>query len=397
LPNSQLNNPLSDLLETRSFVALATALREQGANIVLRWEEMVRTVLPAADHLTLGQVRDQIPATLARLADALQSHDSKETRDLMGQTIGHGKERFHQGYNVEELIVEYRLLRRVVIEETESALKRRTSVEEDLALSMGVDTVLQQGIVIFVAHLRDELRASADAESRFLAYLSHDLRNQLNHSMLVLQLLTSKLKTEPRFAEDVEELERVRRSIFETIGGMEQLLQAERLRKGDITVESQPVDLTELVSGVANQFSHAADKRGLGLEVHIPPHAHCQSDRQLLWLILQNLVSNAIKYSDKGTVQIAVSACDNDAWCIAVSDEGPGIPLEQQQKLFEEFVRGDTRGQPGIGLGLAIASRAAKLLRGKLTVESAPGKGSTFRVLCPRKITGKAPQFSGSE
>jgi signal transduction histidine kinase len=301
----------------------------------------------------------------------------------MGQAIGHGTERFHEGYNVEELIVEYRLLRRVVVEEVEAALGRRTTVEEDIALGMGVDTMLQQGVVVFVNHQRDALRTAADAEAKFMAFLSHDLRNQLNHVSLVLEILTTKLAHMPEFGEDVDKVRAAQRSILETVEGMERLLHAVRLRKGDVEIRCEPVNLLEKITGVVAQFAQAAEEKGIKLAVVVPKNAMVNSDRRMLALILQNLVSNAVKYSEFGTVTIA-AAQTNGEWSVAVADEGPGIAPEHRETLFGEFVRAETHGQPGVGLGMAIAWQAAKLIGATLTVESAVGVGTTFRLTLPK-------------
>jgi signal transduction histidine kinase len=105
-----------------------------------------------------------------------------------------------------------------------------------------------------------------------------------------------------------------------------------------------------------------------------------QSDEEWVRIVLQNLLGNAIKYSTKGTVRIETDGCAT----IAVSDEGPGIAPEALDRIFAEFTRGDTHGQDGVGLGLAIASQAAKLLGGQLTVQSAIGRGTIFCLAFPK-------------
>jgi signal transduction histidine kinase len=108
------------------------------------------------------------------------------------------------------------------------------------------------------------------------------------------------------------------------------------------------------------------------------------SDRNLLALVLQNLVGNAVKYSDRGTVTVGATlapAPHQTTYVLSVADEGPGIPADQAVHIFEAFRRGDGRGCPGAGLGLAIASEAARLLGAELSLMSAVGAGSTFRLV----------------
>jgi signal transduction histidine kinase len=150
------------------------------------------------------------------------------------------------------------------------------------------------------------------------------------------------------------------------------------------------VNLPELVSEILTLFIPLAAQKGMSLRDTVPSDAVVSSDRELIRLVLQNLVGNAVKYSQKGTVTVsAVKREDKQGgWVVSVSDEGPGIAAEHQDHIFEAFRRGEVYGQRGIGLGLAIASRAAKLLGAELTVESKLGIGSAFNLvlLQPRTI-----------
>jgi signal transduction histidine kinase len=99
-------------------------------------------------------------------------------------------------------------------------------------------------------------------------------------------------------------------------------------------------------------------------------------------LVLQNLLGNAVKFSSKGTVRVT-SVEDPVGWKISVSDEGPGIAPDRLAAIFKAFTRGETYGQPGVGLGLTIASHAARILGSQLTVDSKLGHGSTFSFVIP--------------
>jgi len=378
------SNLIDDLLRNQRFPEIAALLREQSQTIVERWESMVRQALPAADSLTLAQVRDEVPQTLAKLADALE-FGSDQVRELISQTGGHAVERVRQGYNVEELMIEYRLLRRIVIEQVESALSRRSSMAEDLALSIGIDTVVQQGVVAFVNRQNDLIKRASDAEAKFLAFLSHDLRNRLNHATLGLELVIRKLRDAAEYADDASLLDSIQRSITDTIEAMERVLQSERLRKSPGEPKLGRVNLRELASAVANELSVKAKIKGLGLEIDVPPDAAITSDRQLIGLVLHNLLHNAVKYSSKGNVQISAQPPGEDrpGWVLSVSDEGPGIVPEHRERLFQAFERGETYGQPGVGLGLSIVTHAAKSLGARVMVDSQPGTGSTFKLILP--------------
>jgi signal transduction histidine kinase len=105
--------------------------------------------------------------------------------------------------------------------------------------------------------------------------------------------------------------------------------------------------------------------------------------------IAMNLVTNAIKYTPSGEVRLAFIAGNASEWMITVTDTGPGIPVEEQSRIFEEFHRfpETTGGQPGAGLGLAITQQLVTLLRGRIEVEAEVGRGTVFRVTLPRDST----------
>jgi signal transduction histidine kinase len=379
-------NPTIDLLESRAFPTVGAAVRARSERILMRWEQAVRRLLPAADEMTLTQVRDHVPVVLDRLALALESDQANETETLRDVSRFHGEARFHQHYNVRELIIEYRLLRRIVVEEIHAACGGELSVSEMVVLDMGVDTALQQGLLTFIENQRRRIEQATEAESKYLRFLSHDLRNNLGQVTLLLQLLGERLGIVPEYADDVADIHSAQRTIMETINGMEKLLQAERLRKGAIQPKAESTDLAALAEDAVRQAQPQAQRKGLTVEVSVPMDASVISDREVISLVLQNLLNNAVKYSSTGTVRLTASPWAEEGgggWALSVTDQGPGIAREQMGRLFDAFARGDTHGQPGVGLGLTIASQAAKLLGGRLNVTSEVGNGSTFSLLLP--------------
>jgi signal transduction histidine kinase len=331
-------------------------------------------------------LRDHLPEMLERMADALESTSAAETRTLIAKTTSHGVLRFHQGYNVEELIIEYRLLRRVVIEEVEVALGRRTSVGEDIALSMGMDSVLQQGVVALVNHQKQKLQAASKAEAKYISFLSHDLRNNLNSVTMLLEVLQMELAGQEQFKDAVADVASAQKAIMDTIEGMNRILHAQRLQNGTAEAKRAPVDLYALANEIVRETAPAADRKGIRIALEIPRETVFDTDREWLKLVLQNLVGNAVKYCDKGTVRVTTETTQEEGQqyrLISVCDQGPGIAPAQQKVIFDAFQRGETHGQSGMGLGLAIASQAAHLLGGQLRVESKLGDGSKFSLVLP--------------
>jgi signal transduction histidine kinase len=390
-------DPTVDLLATRPFPRIAAALRQRKATVLRRWENAVRKVLPQADTLTLAQLRDHLPQILDQTVETLAACHSSPLNELVQMTRSHGTMRFHQQFNVQELIVEYRILRRILVEEINRGLGGKMKVGQVIVLNMGIDTALQHGVMAFINHQKEQLRAASEVQSRYLSYLSHDLRNNLNGCTLMLEVLRQRLEGVEGFADDVTDIHSIQRSVAETIAGMDRILQAERLRRETIEPKVAPVDLHALANDIARHAARPAEHKGLRLRIDVPPGATLESDRELITLVLQNLIGNAVKYSAHGEVAVTARPRDDavrDGWEVRVSDQGPGITPQHRERLFEAFARGETYGQPGVGLGLAIAAQAAKLLGGHLTVESEIGKGSTFRFSIPgmRAATGSAEE-----
>ena len=147
--------PYDDLLTVHALPSLAANLRKVSERVVARWDQAVNRFLPDADDLTTRQVRDSIPRVLARIADALASDESGPTEVLYAESVAHGQTRYHQSFNLEELIVEYRLLRRICVEELRQATGGALTVTEVMAVDVGIDIALQQAVMAFVQHLCD--------------------------------------------------------------------------------------------------------------------------------------------------------------------------------------------------------------------------------------------------
>lgn len=378
-----------DLLAYHAFPLLASALSLRKDAILQEWEAAVVHTLPAADALTLQNLRDSVPLILQEIIEAFSSDRPFTTRELMEGSKMHGESRFQENYNMRELVVEYRLLRRVIIEQVSEVLDERLDMRSNIVLNMAVDTALQSGIVMFTEHLQHQIRTSTEVQSKYLSFLSHDLRNHLHHAMLHLQLLAVRLAKIPEYANNIADLESVKRAVLQTTAGMDRLLQSEQLRKEEpVHHTAELVDLSLLLSEVAKRLVHEAQSKGLELEVDVPEGAQAVSDEGLLTLILQNLMGNAVKYSSRGRIKVMARNNSNNediSWVLSISDQGPGIAAESLSHLFDAFRRGDTYGKPGVGLGLSIASEATRLLGGKLEIESELGTGSTFRLLLPKK------------
>ena len=376
-------NRSMDLLKYRSLPELAAAMRAVIPVVIGRWEAAVRDHIPTARELAVHQIRNDLPKILEMMAAALESNEPYQTKVLMDEGMTHGESRFDQQFDLGELLNEYCLLRRVLHEEVAAQLGRAMEQDEVEALHLGVDVAVRRSVVRFASEQRAELQAVVEAQTKYLSFLSHDLRGGLNGVLLMIEVLRRDLAKEQKFADSLEDLDMMRRSILESVGTMDRFLHAERFRKGKVQVKPGPVRLERLVNEVIAQYSYQARDKGIELRAEIGKGLELTSDRELLALILQNLVANAVKFSKEGAVRVVSSdtGCPDGVVCrVSVIDQGPGIAPEKLSELFGAFQRGDTHGQPGTGLGLSIARQAADLLGAKLWAESEPGRGTTFHL-----------------
>ncbi|MEZ5913222.1 MAG: PAS-domain containing protein [Paracoccaceae bacterium] len=221
-------------------------------------------------------------------------------------------------------------------------------------------------------------RANA-SRSRFVAAASHDLLQPLSAAKLYLEALGS----EDLAPAAQDTLERAGKALSSVEAILDALLDISRLEAGPAAVNVRPVDLGALLERLREEFKPVAERKGLTLR--IAPHAATvASDATYLRRILQNLIANAIRYTEAGTVQVLAERC-GDALKLSVTDTGQGIAKRDLQAIFREFHRLNARASAadGMGLGLAIVERACALLNHPLAVQSTLGAGSSFMLSLP--------------
>lgn len=257
--------------------------------------------------------------------------------------------------------------------------------ERSLAEAKGVlEERVAQRTAELEAALHAQERAKQQAEqanqskTRFLAAASHDLLQPMNAA----RLFSSALSQHPQLDNDTRQLAH---QLDSSLRGAEELLSAlldiSRLDAGALTPQREAINLGALVRELAGQLSPVAAQRDLGLRVRVPAgDVWVTSDRQWLRRILQNLLSNALRYTREGGVLVGVRR-EREGWRVDVRDTGPGIPAGKQQTIFEEFQRGGEAspwGEKGMGLGLAIVDRMVRQLGHRVSVSSTPGRGACF-------------------
>jgi signal transduction histidine kinase len=252
-------------------------------------------------------------------------------------------------------------------------------------LQRQVDAVTQE------LRLKKEQAESATlAKSRFLAAASHDLR-QPSHALGMFVARLGQLPMDGQMRHLVDNLELSVQAMQDLLDG---LLDLSRLDSGNVQVRIAPVDLNELLGSVRTALESTAEAKGLRLQVR-SSLLWARSDALLLQRMLLNLVINAIRYTEHGSVLVACRSCDaGRGVCIEVRDSGIGIPVEHHEDIFKEFYQltgraGDRKF--GLGLGLNIVQRSAALLGHQITLRSQPGCGTRFSILMERCEPARAP------
>ncbi len=226
--------------------------------------------------------------------------------------------------------------------------------------------------------LAEAERANA-SKSRFVAAASHDLLQPLSAAKLYVASLESDIADDDQ-RERLGKAGSALQSVEHILGA---LLDISRLDSGQASVHITDIPLGVLLEQLADEMSPHAQDKALRFSV-VPSGAIVRSDATYLRRILQNLISNALRYTDQGRVLVGVR---NRKDCVTVEiwDTGPGIPLEQHKKVFDEFHRVNAAASPaeGLGLGLAIVDRACRLLKHDMSMHSRPGQGTRFAVTLP--------------
>ncbi|WP_445424898.1 PAS domain-containing hybrid sensor histidine kinase/response regulator [Alishewanella sp. HL-SH06] len=237
------------------------------------------------------------------------------------------------------------------------------------------------------------LQAKAEAEAanasktRFLALASHDILQPLNAARLFTAALAG-IHDKQQQSAILTQLDNSLKASEELIST---LLEIAKLDDGKLQPNVQPVPLKELLMQLADEYGLVASQKGLSLTVKTSS-LQVQTDATYLRRILQNMLSNAIKYTNKGRILLGCRK-RGDHLLLQVWDSGPGIGEADLQRIFEDFYRIDAtaKGQQGLGLGLGVVNRMAKLLGHELLVKSWPGKGTVFSIRLPL-VLGKRRQ-----
>jgi signal transduction histidine kinase/CheY-like chemotaxis protein len=240
----------------------------------------------------------------------------------------------------------------------------------------------QRALAARLEETNASLARASEAKSRFLASVSHELRTPMNAILGFTDALLGGVDG-PLNPEQTASLGWVQRGGRDLLGLINEILDLSKIEAGRLTIDARPFDPRELVEAVVARSRSLAAQKGLSFswEDRGAP-AEVVLDRQRVSQILVNLFGNALKFTRQGDVRVETSGAAESIFRVAVTDSGPGIAPDLHEAIFEEFRQAEGE-ESGTGLGLAISRRLARAMGGDITLDSAPGRGSTFYLTLP--------------
>jgi signal transduction histidine kinase len=270
----------------------------------------------------------------------------------------------------------------------------RTLEEREERLAMQNDLLARQNWELDqqrqqIQRQNDQLQEVSRLKSQFLATMSHELRTPMNAVIGFSQLLLRQ-RQHPLHSQHADMVERILNNGRNLLSLIDDILDLSKIEAGRLELNLEEFNIDSLVRGTIEELRALAASKDLALEVNnYLNDPYVLNDRKRLRQVMVNLISNAIKFTETGRVELSIEELPHGYLCITVDDTGIGIDPEDLQAIFQEFRQADqtrTRRYSGTGLGLAIADWLVRIMNGTIHVESELGQGSTFRVEIPRYV-----------
>jgi len=251
-----------------------------------------------------------------------------------------------------------------------------------------------QGQNVELEAQRHQVEEANRLKSEFLSNMSHELRTPLNSVMALSRVLL--MQSKDKLTEDeAGYLEIIERNGKRLLSLINDILDLSKIEAGKMDVNPRPFSLGGTIEAIMESLGPISGDKGLEMIQEIPSDLpRIESDEERVHQILQNLIGNAVKFTDGGSVTVSAHS-DEENFTVLVQDTGIGISENDLSRIFDEFRQVDgssARQYEGTGLGLAIANKAARILGGAIAVKSTFGKGSVFTLTLPIRWTGAVPE-----
>jgi two-component system OmpR family sensor kinase len=242
-------------------------------------------------------------------------------------------------------------------------------------------------------HRIAELVEAVAARDTFIALAAHELRNPMTPMIGHVDLLLAGMRVGKYSSGQIEQrLERIRQVMNHYVKRAEVLLNVSRITSGKLSLEPIFCNLSDVLNDVVGRFAESARHAGNPIGIDVPVDLHGTWDPLALEQILDNLVSNAIKYGGRQPIEVRAEALGSKVF-ISVRDHGPGISVENRARIFGRFERavGTEASRSGFGVGLWVVSQLVATMEGEITIENAQGGGTVFTVALPLRPQASQP------
>jgi len=372
---------------------LAALIRRERDGLLAAWRQQVRA-LPSAQHLDTLTLDDHVPQLIIEMAAALQAGSEETIPEALsdGSPPAHGMQRVRDGYDIEEMVAEYNILRGCIHDLAE-ANGLTLQGKPFHILNRVLDGAIGQAVQTFAAQRALEVRQRRDEH---LAFVAHDLRTPLNAISLATSVLERTLPSQSTGTEYAQMFRTLRRNVqhLDKLVGKVIEENTKLLSDSGIKLERREFDLWPLVEYLVHDLEPVAHPAHTRLINKVPDDMVIYADAGLLRRVFQNLIANAIRYTPGGEVVIGARQVSAEGavecW---VSDNGAGIAPERLERVFDKSET-DPGKEDGSGLGLAIVKTFVEAHEGKVSSESREGQGSTFRFRLPPRQYTAAPGAS---
>ena len=366
--------------ERRPLGTLAMLIHRNRDELLARWRREV-TALPSAQHLDQPTLNDHIPSLIEELATAFDRKSDETIAEAVRDWSppAHGVQRLKDGFDIEEVVAEYNILRGCVHDLAEAnglGLDGQTFH----ILNRLLDGAIGLAVKAYATQRALDIQARRE---EYLAFVAHDLRTPLQAISLAANVIergdnTPMIKSLHR---NVQRLEALVGKVLDENSNLQ--------TDADVKLERRALDLWPLVEGVMQGIHPIAGTASTRITNEVPDDLVVFADAGLLRRVFQNLIANAIVYTPRGEVRIGAQehAKDSAVECW-VSDTGTGIPADLLDKVFAKGA-GDPEKEGSTGLGLAIVKTFVEAHEGTVRVESEEGHGTTIRFTLPHA----APQI----
>jgi signal transduction histidine kinase len=368
-------------LQRAKRTQVADAIIKRRGDIDTRWLDRVAKTLPRGDVST-SELRDSMPVYLLRLAEGLRNEGTVELGGASSWTNvarEHAETRVDLGFDIDHLVREFIVLRQVLEEVLEEEHVLTESRQAELLADL-IEGAIAAAVKSYVDSRDFQIRKQ---EAEHIGFIAHELRTPLTNAALGIVQLRRSSNLPQDQGRVLSLVERNLRRLAELIDGV---LLVERDAHA-LKPQLAQISLRKVFEDTVSAAKLAAEAKGLHLETHFDPDVVVQVDPRLTASAIDNVVQNALKYTDEGGIDLDVEDHVGEV-VVHVRDSGPGLSHQDLLTIFEPFRRGDSgTGKVGSGLGLAIARRAIEVQGGTIHVESEQGRGSHFWLTLPKPRT----------